>query len=43
MHGANGRTALVVERYLRDAAGAVKGIRTALTPIRLEEEPNREP
>ena len=36
-------TALVVERYLRDAAGAVRGIRTALTPIRLEEEPDREP
>ena len=36
-------TAAVVERYLRDASGAVTGIRTALTPIRLEEVPRRKP
>ncbi len=42
---ADGRplTAAVVERYRRDASGAVTGIRTALTPIRLEDEGERTP
>jgi hypothetical protein len=42
---ADGRplTAAVVERYGRDASGAVTGIRTALTPIRLDDEGERTP